>query len=137
MSLDDYTAGLIRSVDKKAAIDAGILKAPTSTKSNAPKPPYSQKLTADMQAIRLAAVQTAILAKPELVLDLLGFGLSDASGSFETVFGIRRDRPSNAPSVEDGFEAELRLDHGIDASQYWQQGIRTGLCVRHAKLCSA
>lgn len=129
----EVTAGLIRSEDKKAAIEAGILKAPISTKSDTPKSPYSQKLTADMQAIRLAAVQAAILAKPELVLDLLGFGLSDASGSFETVFGIRMDRPNNAPSFEDGFESEPRLEHGIDASQYWQQGNRVeDLCAAFA-----
>ena len=129
----EVTAGLIRSEDKKAAIEADILQAPQSTKSDTPRSPYSQKLTADMQAIRLVAVQTAILAKPELVLDLLGFGLSDASGSFESIFGIRMDRPNNAPSVEDGFEVEPRLDHGIDASQYWQQGNRVeDLCEAFA-----
>jgi ParB family transcriptional regulator, chromosome partitioning protein len=120
----ELTAGLVRVEDKKAAIEAGILQAPKSTKTDMPKSPYSQKLTADMQAIRLASVQAAILAKPELVLDLLGFGLSDASGSFESIFGIRLDRPSNVPSVDDGFSAEPRLDHGMDASEYWQNGIR-------------
>ncbi|MEJ8563546.1 ParB/RepB/Spo0J family partition protein [Yoonia sp. GPGPB17] len=125
----EVTAGLVRPEDKKAAIEAGVLKAPTSTKSDTPKSLYSQKLTADMQAIRLAAIQAAILAKPELVLDLLGFGLSEASGSFESIFGIRMDRPNNVPSVEDGFEAEPRLEHGVDASQYWQQGTRVeNLC---------
>ena len=79
---------------------------------------------AELQAIRLASVQAALLAKPELVLDLLGFGLSEASGSFESVFGIRLDRPTNAPSVEDGFTQESRLAHGIDASEFWQKGTR-------------
>jgi len=77
-----------------------------------------------MQAIRLASVQAALLTKPELVLDLLGFGLSEASGSFESVFGMRLDRPANAPSVEDGFSRVPRLEHGIDASEYWQKGTR-------------
>ena len=90
------TAGLVRPEDKTAAIEAGVLTAPARP-APAPKSPYSQKLTADMQAIRLAAVQAALLAKPELVLDLLGFGVSEASGSFETVFGLRLERPSNAP----------------------------------------
>lgn len=120
----EVTAGLVRPEDKKAAVEAGVLQAPQSTKLDTPKSPYSQKLVADMQAIRLASVQAALLAKPELVLDLLGFGLSDASGSFESVFGIRLDRPTNAPSVEDGFTSEPRLAHGIDASEYWQQGTR-------------
>ena len=69
-------------------------------------------------------MQSALLAKPELVLDLLGFGLSEASGSFESVFGIRLDRPTNVPSVEDGFANEPRLDHGADATEYWQNGTR-------------
>jgi ParB family chromosome partitioning protein len=43
------------------------------------------------------------------------------------------DRPNNAPSVEDGFEAEPRLEHGIDTSQYWQQGTRVeDLCDAYA-----
>lgn len=120
----EVTAGLVRPEDKKAAIEAGVLQAPQSSKSDAPKSRYSQKLTADMQAIRLASVQAALLAKPELVLDLLGFGLSDASGIFESVFGIRLNRPTNAPSVEDGFSSEPRLDHGMDGNEYWQNGTR-------------
>ncbi len=120
----EVTAGLVRSEDKKAAIAAGVLSAPQTCKSDAPKSPYSQKLVADIQAIRLASVQAALLAKPELVLDLLGFGLSDASGSFESIFGLRFERPINAPSVEDGFASEPRLEHGIDASEYWQTGTR-------------
>lgn len=120
----EVTAGLVRSADKKAAIEAGVLQAPQTAKQDTPKSPYSQKLIADMQAIQLAAVQAALLAKPELVLDLLGFGLSEASGSFERIFGMRMDRPTNAPSVEDGFKAEPRLNHGIDPSEYWQQGTR-------------
>lgn len=146
----EVTAGLVRPDGKKAAIDAGVLQAPQTSKSDAPKSPYSQKLTADMQAIRLASVQAALLAKPELVLDLLGFGLSDASGSFESVFGIRLDRPTNAPSVEDGFTHEPRLNHGMDASEYWQNGTRTeylseafatfrenGKKIRNAKITEA
>ena len=120
----EITAGLIRPEDKKTAIEAGVLQTPQTAKSDAPKSPYSQKLVADMQAIRLASVQAALLAKPELVLDLLGFGLSEASGSFESIFGIRLDCPTNAPSVEGGFVREPRLEHGIDAGEYWQKGTR-------------
>ncbi len=146
----EVSAGLVRSEDKKAAIEAGVLSAPQTSKSAAPKSPYSQKLVADMQAIRLASVQAALLSKPELVLDLLGFGLSDASGSFESVFGLRLERPNNAPSVEDGFASEPRLDHGIDANEYWQKGTRvedlteafaafreTGKKTRNAQITSA
>ena len=120
----EITAGLVRPEQKKAAIDAGVLQAPQTTKTDTPKSPFSQKLTADMQAIRLASVQAALLAKPELVLDLLGFGLSEASGSFENVFGIRLEQPANMPSVADGFVTEPRLEHGVDAREYWQAGSR-------------
>jgi len=120
----EVTAGLVRSEDKKAAIETGVLSAPRTSKSDTSKSPYSQKLETDMQAIRLASVQAALLAKPELVLDLLGFGLSDASGSFESIFGLRLERSINAPSVENGFVNEPRLEHGIDASEYWQRGTR-------------
>ncbi len=120
----EITAGLVRPEGKKGAIEADVLQAQQTAKSDTPKSPYSQKLVADMQAIRLASVQAALLTKPELVLDLLGFGMSEASGSFESVFGIRLDRPSNAPSVENGFTREPRLEHGVDASEYWQKGTR-------------
>lgn len=75
---------------------------------------------------RVAELQVAFLAKRELVLDLLGFGLSEASGSFESVFGIRLDRPMNVPSVVNGFDRDPRLEHGIDASEYRQKGTRVG-----------
>ena len=77
-----------------------------------------------MQAIRLAAVQAALLAKPDLVLDLLAFGLSEASGAFDTIFGLRPERPANVPGVEDGFVRNPRLDHGADPTAYWQDGVR-------------
>ena len=50
--------------------------------------------------------------------------MSEVSGSIESVFGIRLDRPTNAPSVGNGFSSEPRLQHGIDASEYWQKGTR-------------
>ena len=58
------------------------MQAPQTTKSDTPKSPYSQKLVADMQAIRLASVQAALLAKPELVLDLSGLWLVRSIGQF-------------------------------------------------------
>ena len=65
-------------------------------------------------------MRAVLLATPKLVLDLLGFGLSEASGSFESVFGIRLDRPTNAPSVEEGFTQEPPLEYGIDVNEYRQ-----------------
>ncbi len=119
----EITAGLVRPEDKDVALAAGVLTAPDRP-APAPKSPYSQKLRADMQAIRLAAVQSALLAKPDLVLDLLAFGLSEASGSFESLFDLRLGRPNNIPSIEDGFDREPRLDHGLDPTAAWQTGTR-------------
>lgn len=67
-----------------------------------------------MQAIRLAAVQAAPSAKPDLVLDLLAFNLAEASGHVERGFERRLGRPVNVPSIEDGFACEPRLDRGLD-----------------------
>ena len=77
-----------------------------------------------MQAIWLAAVQAALLAKPDLVLDRLAYGLSETSGHAESVFDLRLGRPVTVPSIEDGFAREPRLDHGLDPTAYWQDGIR-------------
>ena len=117
------TAGLVRVDDKSAAIEAGELAAPECP-DPAPKSPFSQKLTADMQAIRLAAMQSVLLAKPDFVLDLLAFGHSEASGHVESVFHLRIARPVNVASIEDGFAHEPRLDHGLDPNAYWQDGTR-------------
>ncbi|MDB5665377.1 MAG: hypothetical protein JWS11_1920 [Cypionkella sp.] len=48
--------------------------------------------------MRLAALQQAMLAKPELVLDLMAFSLSSASGAYATIFDMRLGNPTNTPS---------------------------------------
>ena len=103
------TGGLIRSEDKKAAIEAGIL-APShhSSAEKAPKNPYSQKLRDDLDAVKLAALQNAMLDQPDLLLDLLTFQLSGVTG-FRDVLGITTTQPNNAPSCADGFAVDKRL----------------------------
>ena len=103
------TGGLIRPEDKKAAIEAGILA--TSEHASAEtvaKNPYSQKLRDDLDAIKLAALQNAILDQPDLLLDLLTFQLSGMTG-FHDVLVLSPGDPRNAPSVEDGFAVDKRL----------------------------
>ena len=75
------TGGLIRPEDKKAAIEAGVLTSSHhGSAEKAPKNPYSQKLRDDLDAIKLAALQNAMLDQPDLLLDLLTFQLSGMTG---------------------------------------------------------
>ncbi|MDB5661055.1 MAG: hypothetical protein JWS10_3670 [Cypionkella sp.] len=59
--------------------------------------------------MRLAALQQALLAKLELVSDLMAFSLSSASGAYATIFDMRLGNPTNTPSVEEGFAVDARL----------------------------
>ena len=110
-----WEMGYLRPEDQAAAIEAGVIEAarlPTSnSKAEAPKSPYSAALVADIKAMRLASLQQALLSKPELLLDLLAFHLSDESGTYAAIFDIRLGIPSNVPSVAEGFEADTRLAH--------------------------
>lgn len=114
-------AGLIRPEDKKPAIAAGVLQtsAHGSGADKAPKNPFSQKLRDDLDAIELAALQNAMLDQPDLLLDLLAFQLSGATG-FRDVFDVSLGTPSNAPSVEAGFEIDKRLSKpGVNPADAW------------------
>lgn len=103
------TGGLIRSEDKKDAIKAGILvKSHYGSAEKAPKNPYSQKLRDDLDAIKLAALQNAMLDQPDLLIDLLTFQLNGMTG-FRDVLGVTIGQPSNAPSCTDGFSIDKRL----------------------------
>ena len=106
----EITAGLIRPEDKKAAIEAGVLAKSQHGASGekAPKNPYSQKLQSDLDAVKLASLQNAMLDQPELLLDLLAFQLSGVTG-FRDVLDVTCGEPSNAPSTETGFEVDKRL----------------------------
>lgn len=104
--------GLIDADDQEEAIVAGILeesKHSLSSRAAKPKPAFSQKFIEDMKAIRLAAVQTALLDKPEFVLDLLAFCLSPASGYYNDTLALRFDHEKNAPSIDDAFTLHARL----------------------------
>ena len=123
--------GLVLPEDKPAAIEAGLLSAPVHAPAagdggegevpEVPKSPYSGALVQDMKAVRLAAVQTALLAKPELVLDLLAFGLSLASGASTTVFDLSPGRPTTLPTKTDGLDHDERLDHAPAPHEVWSR----------------
>ena len=114
-----FEAGLIRKEDKKAAIEAGVLKKSGHQKPDTPKSPYSQKLATDLDAIKLAARQNAILDKPEYLLDLLAFQLCGATG-FAKVLDIAQGNPRNTPETETGFVVDERLSKtGATPREMW------------------
>ena len=104
------SAGLIRAEDRKAAIEAGVLtKSNHGSGSATPKNPYSQKLRDDMDAIKLAALQNAMLEQPDLLLDLLAFQLCGMTG-YDKVFDVNLGTPANAPTSATGFAVDKRLN---------------------------
>ncbi|MRX50198.1 hypothetical protein GI374_07000 [Paracoccus sp. S-4012] len=113
--------GMVRPEDMAAAVEAGIMQesrhanGSTGSAAAADKP---GALAEDMRAIRLHAVQAALLAKPELVLDLLAFGLSGEAG-IDRVFGIRPQTGQNTPSVTDGLDAGPRLSDPAQSGGGW------------------
>lgn len=102
--------GLIKPEDKKAAFEAGILTKSSHASTGEPvaKNPYSQKLRDDLDAVRLASLQNAMLEQPELLLDLLTFQLCGMTG-YTDVFDVSLGKPKNTPSSETGFAVDKRL----------------------------
>lgn len=140
----EVTGGLIKAADKKAAIEAGILaKSNHGTSGETPpKNPYSQKLQADLDAIKLASLQNAMLEQPELLLDLLTFQLSGMTG-FRDVLDITLGHPTNAPSTETGFDVDKRLSKpsvspadrwGVDLKKAFAAFKKKGKTYRDAEL---
>ncbi|MCE6957919.1 hypothetical protein LAZ40_02460, partial [Cereibacter sphaeroides] len=117
--------GLIRAEDVPAAVEAGLLQprqdVSSATDAPAPKSLYSGALVEDMKAVRLAAIQTALLDRPDMVLDLLAFGLSLASGATTTVFDLQPGRPMNRPKETDGLTFAERLAHPPASHEAWSR----------------
>jgi ParB family transcriptional regulator, chromosome partitioning protein len=107
----DLVRGLIKPEDQEEAIVAGILEeaTPETATPKAEKPAYTQKFMDDMTAIRLAGVQTALLEKPEFVLDMLAFALSPATGYYDNSLSISFNNQRNTPDTDDAFILHPRL----------------------------
>lgn len=102
--------GLVKAEDRNKAVEAGFLKsdeakaadeAADAAEKKANKPAFAAAFIEDMTAIRLAAFQTALLRKPELVLDLLAFGLSRGSHWGNETMAVRFDMERNMPKNDD------------------------------------
>ncbi|MEY4953488.1 MAG: hypothetical protein RL299_1912 [Pseudomonadota bacterium] len=116
-----FRTAFVRKADEDIAIAAGVIMPRAGSSSSAtsaaqaevaPASPFSAAVIADMKAIKLAAVQSALIDAPDLLIDLLAFFMSPTSGSYSQIFDIRAGRPSIAPSVPDGFNPDARLDQG-------------------------
>ena len=110
----------VRPEDRAAAIEAEVLTGHAARqieggKDDAPKSPYSGALVADLQAMRSAAVQGALLDKPELALDLLAYTFAEKWGG---PLAVRTDESPIKPATETGFAPDPRLlgDEGDDES---------------------
>lgn len=110
----EYTAGLVHPDDVPAAVEAGLLSQTAliraeAVKAEEEKPILSAALANDIQAMHLAAVQGAMLDKPELALDLLAFQLAGEGFHSPRIFEARFDKTSIAPTTSDGFTPDARL----------------------------
>lgn len=109
----ECSRGLVRKEDQEAAYKAELLPRPykaETTKADGPKSPYSNALADDLRAIELGAVQTALLSKPDLVLDLLAFHLSADSGAYPYLMDIRLDGQKIVPTKNAAYAPDERLD---------------------------
>ncbi|WP_282611427.1 ParB/RepB/Spo0J family partition protein, partial [Pelagibius sp. Alg239-R121] len=100
----DSEYGLIKPQDHAAAVDAGICRSVTKSGSTTAekKGPYSAALAEDLAKVRTGAIQTALLTKPELAVDLLTFLLSTPVYDWMHPLGLRTDLADNAPDDDEG-----------------------------------
>ena len=119
-------AGLVHPDDVAGAVEAGLLPETARTRADAAavkakagddKPALSGALIEDLQAMDLAAVQGALLDKPELVLDLLAFQLAGSGYAAPRIFEARFEQAKIAPTTETGFAPDTRLDAERDREQ--------------------
>jgi ParB family chromosome partitioning protein len=124
-------AAYVRPEDFADAIAAGVLTghaassaAATAEQHAAPKSPYSAALVGDMQTARLHALQSALLDKPELLLDLLAFMFSGKGGAYETLFDLLPREANIMPSKPEGLDADTRLATGADRPSWMKASER-------------
>lgn len=103
--------GLILPNDRKAAEEAGVCAvARGGAAPEKPKGPYTAALADDLARIRTGAIQTALLAKPELALDLVTFILS--TSIYSNPLGISKTAASNASDDTESMTLPDALQRG-------------------------
>lgn len=102
-------AGFIKSEDKAAAIEAGIMEPSRhAVKEDAPKSAISDTLRGDLDRTCTGARQNAMLDDPKLALHLLAFQLCGKMG-YDSAYGLRTDDVPNVPTSESGYVLDKRL----------------------------
>lgn len=109
-------AAYVRDEDMEDAFEAGVLPRPVSvggpgsTAQEGEKDGFSQSMTADLRAVELAALQTALVRDPDLCLALLAFTLSKSS---VWGVGLRVDPGKNTPEGDMKVTLDERLSGGF------------------------
>ena len=109
--VQQISGALVKPEDKKAAVEAGILRKSMhgSSGNDGPKSPISQKLRDDLNRVTKGARQHAALRDPDLLIDLLAYQLSH-NLRWDKPFGITTTEVPNWPSTEaDGYALDERL----------------------------
>jgi ParB family transcriptional regulator, chromosome partitioning protein len=109
--VQQVSGALVKSEDKKAAIEAGVLAKSmhSNSGSDGPKSPISQKLRDDLNRVTKGAHQHAALRDPDLLIDLLAYQLSHHL-YWNDPFGITTTEVPNWPSTEaEGYVLDERL----------------------------
>lgn len=87
--------------------------------SSAPvKPDLTEAGRLDLQAVKLLALQTAMVDKTELVLDLFAWQLERAAPTYASPFQITLTDQTIASSVEDGWQIDSRLTDGSNKTDF-------------------
>lgn len=108
------SAGWVKPEDKKAAIEAGAIAAPYQSAGGAgeadkPKSPISAKLADDLDRVTRGARQSAALAQPDLLIDLLAYHLSHDL-SWRGALAISTSEVQTLPSTEaSGYTPDARI----------------------------
>lgn len=117
--------GYVRREDKPDAVALGLFDSeelsPATPEDTDSGPAgkdagFSQALLADLQAIRLSALQEAILSLPGLTRTVLAYGLT--AGDARPFDVMIRNQP-NTPSVTDGWMQAQELERDVEIEN-WQ-----------------
>ena len=103
----------VRREDIARAVEAGVIEAPeqpvNTDEADDAGATFSAAVTEDLRALRLHAVQAALLDHPELAMQIVAYALSQASGQACPIMDARIGAPSITPSQAEGFEPDRRL----------------------------
>jgi len=100
----------VRKDDQKAAVELGVLapsKAILETDER-PKSAFSMAVKDEVGAVKLHAMQAALVKDRRTALALLAFSMAGEPAE-ATLLGLRREDPKNAPSERDGFVGDPTL----------------------------